>query len=204
MYIPSSFKEENPEVLFSLIEEYSFGVLFSQHQNQPEATHLPFLIDRSQGNKGALIAHFAKANKHWKTLDETKEILCVFQGPHTYITPSWYKNRETVPTWNYATVHVYGKPRIIDDLQKLAKMVTQLTHHHEATVDTDWSLKEGKSVFETELKAIIGLEIEITRMEGKFKFNQNRSKEDQLGVIEHLDEKKAPGVKEIMRRNLKK
>ncbi|GAB5410099.1 MAG: FMN-binding negative transcriptional regulator [Balneolaceae bacterium] len=202
MYTPSSFKEENPDVLFAFIEENSFGVLFSQHLVRPEATHLPFLFDKKKGNKGILIAHFAKANKHWKTLDETKEVLCVFQGPHTYISPSWYKNRETVPTWNYATVHVYGRPRVIHDLEELSKMVTSLTHHHEEKVDSDWSLEEAKAEFETDLKAIVGLEIEITRMEGKFKFNQNRSKEDQLGVIEHLNNNNASGVKEIMKRNL--
>ncbi len=204
MYTPSSFKEENPDVLFELIEQYSFGVLFSQHFEQPEVTHLPFLIDRTKGGKGSLIAHFAKANTHWQKLDETKEVLCVFQGPHTYVTPSWYKNRETVPTWNYATVHVYGKPTVIHDSEILRSMVTHLTHHHEAKVETDWKLEEGKKSFESNLKAIVGLEIEITRMEGKFKFNQNRSKEDQLGVIKHLDETTAPGVKEIMEKNLKK
>lgn len=203
MYTPSSFKEENPDVLFRLIEQYSFGVLFSHHQESPEATHLPFLINRSKGKLGSLIAHFARANKHWKNINPEEQILCVFQGPHTYISPSWYKNRNTVPTWNYATVHVYGKARIIHDANELRSMVTDLTHHHEATVDSDWSLEEGKESFEIDLKAIVGIEIEITQLEGKFKFNQNRSKEDQLGVIENLDEKVAPGVKEIMKSNLK-
>lgn len=204
MYIPSSFKEENPDLLFALIEEYSFGLFFSQHQDKPEVTHLPFLFDRNKYDKGTLIAHFAKANKHWRTLEEDKEVLCVFQGPHMYISPSWYKNRDTVPTWNYATVHVYGKPKVIHDLNELRKMVTTLTNHHEAQVDSDWSLEEGKSSFESDLRAIVGLEIEITRMEGKFKFNQNRSVEDQLGVIEHLDKQKELGIKKIMERNLKK
>ena len=203
MYIPSSFKEENPKILFSLIEEHSFGILFSQHEDQPEVTHLPFLIDRERGERGTLIAHFAKANKHWRKIDSSEEVLCVFQGPHSYISPSWYKDRETVPTWNYATVHVYGFPKIVDNSDELRKMVTKLTHYHEAKIDSDWNLEEGKADFETDLKAIVGLEIEITRMEGKFKFNQNRSKEDQLGVIENLDEMKAPGIKAIMKRNLK-
>lgn len=202
MYTPSSFKEENPDVLFEFIKKYNFGVLFSQHFESPEATHLPFLINKKQGEKGALIAHFAKANKHWRKLESTKEILCVFQGPHTYISPSWYKDRNTVPTWNYATVHVYGIPKLIHDLNELRTMVTDLTHFHEDQVDSDWSLEEGKESFEIDLKAIVGIEIEITRMEGKFKFNQNRSKEDQLGVIEHLEEKNTPEVSSIMKKNL--
>ena len=203
MYIPSSFKEEDHNILFSLIEEHSFGILFSQHEDQPEVTHLPFLIDQERGGKGILIAHFAKANKHWRKIDANKEVLCVFQGPHSYISPSWYKDRETVPTWNYATVHVYGKPKIIDKPDELRKMVISLTHHHEAKVATDWSLEEGEAEFEKDLLAIVGIEIEITRMEGKFKFNQNRSREDQLGVIENLDEIKTPGIKAIMKKNLK-
>ncbi len=202
MYTPSSFKEENTSVLFELIRNYNFGVLFSQHQQEPDATHLPFLIDTTKGEKGTLIAHFAKANKHWKKLDTNKDVLCVFQGPHTYVSPSWYKNRETVPTWNYATVHASGKPKLIHEPEELREMVTKLTYYHENQLSSDWSLEESAPVFEIELKAIVGLEIEITKLEGKFKFNQNRSKEDQEGVIAHLDENNAPGVKAIMQQNL--
>lgn len=204
MYIPSSFKEDNPDILFELIRTHSFGILFSQHQKKPEATHLPFMVDPDRGKSGVLIAHFAKANKHWQKLDKSREVLCIFQGPHSYISPSWYKNRETVPTWNYATVHVYGTPRLIYDIEELRAMVTRLTHLHESTVENDWSLEEAEKTMDTELKAIVGLEIDILRMEGKFKFNQNRPKEDQKGVIESLNEEDAPGVKAIMKRNLKK
>ncbi len=204
MYTPSSFKEEDPAVLFDLIEAYSFGILFSQHKGEPEATHLPFMVDRDRGKHGVLIAHFAKANKHWRRIIGDQEVLCVFQGPHTYITPSWYKDRETVPTWNYATVHVYGKARLIHDTEELRAMVTRLTRLHESTVESDWDLKEAEPTMETELKAIVGIEVDINRMEGKFKFNQNRSVEDQQSVIEHLDEEQAPGVREIMERNLGK
>ena len=202
MYIPSSFKEENPEILFELIEKFNFGVLFSHHREEPEATHLPFLADKNRGEHGTLIAHFARANKHWEHIDADKEVLVVFQGPHSYISPSWYKNRETVPTWNYATVHVYGKARIIHEESALREMVTRLTHYHESQVESNWKMAEAREYSEKLLKAITGIEIDITRMEGKFKFNQNKSREDQAGVIEHLDEKTAPGVKEIMQKNL--
>ena len=202
MYTPSSFKETDPDILFELIERNNFGILFSQHGHQPEATHIPFMVDRSRGLQGTLIAHFARANKHWKTMDENREVLTVFQGPHTYISPSWYKNRKTVPTWNYATVHVYGKPKLIHETEALHEMATRLTHYHENLIETDWSMKEAGDAMHNLLKGIVGIEIEITRLEGKFKFNQNRSTEDQQGVIDHLDENYAPGVKEIMRRNL--
>ena len=205
MYTPSSFKETNSEVLFDLIEEHSFGILFSQHKDQPEVTHLPFLVDRKRGKHGFLIAHFAKANKHWRNIDEGKELMVVFQGPHTYISPSWYKNREEVPTWNYATVHVHGKPIVTHDSEELRKMVKRLTHLHEGKIDSDWSLDEvSKKDFETDLKAIVGLEIEITRIEGKFKFNQNKSKDDQTKVIKNLDKLGIKDVSKIMKGNLKK
>ncbi|RNC84399.1 MAG: FMN-binding negative transcriptional regulator [Balneola sp.] len=202
MYIPSSFKEENEAILFDFIEEFNFGILFSSHEAKDQATHLPFLLDRKRGDRGTLIAHFARANKHWAEINEEGEVLCVFHGPHGYISPSWYKQRETVPTWNYSAVHIYGTPKIIEDTNELANMVTQLTQYHESQIETDWSLKEGEHKFESLLKAIVGIEIEIKTIEGKFKFNQNRSKEDQQGVIDHLDDSVSPGVKDIMKKNL--
>lgn len=203
MYTPSSFKEEDSEILFNLIEEFNFGILFTQHKKNPEATHLPFLVDRTRGEHGVLIAHFAKANSHWKKISATKDVLAVFQGPHTYISPSWYVNRAEVPTWNYATVHVYGKPIIVEEPKLLKAMVTRLTRYHENKIDSNWSLDEvSKKDFITDLKAIVGIEIEITRMEGKFKFNQNKSKEDQAKVIENLDNLDIIEVSEIMKNNL--
>ncbi|MFY0683415.1 MAG: FMN-binding negative transcriptional regulator [Balneola sp.] len=203
MYIPSSFTEEDPKILFKLIEEYNFGILFSQHYEQPEATHLPFLVDRQRGDHGVLIAHFAKANKHWRKLIESKKVLAVFQGPHSYISPSWYEDRAEVPTWNYATVHAYGIPRIIHDSSELRDMVTRLTHHHEDEIKSDWSIDEvSKQDFETDLKAIVGIEIEITRLEGKFKFNQNKTEADQAKVIKNLDKRNRNEVSDIMKKNL--
>ncbi len=202
MYIPSSFKEENEGLLYEFIEKNNFGILFSRHQEKAHATHLPFMVNREQGEHGTLIAHFARANSHWKEIKKTEEVLCVFHGPHGYISPSWYKQRDTVPTWNYSAVHVYGIPTIIESTGELADMVTELTHFHESQIKTDWSLKEGEKKFDTLLKAIVGIKIEISKIEGKFKFNQNRSREDQQGVIDHIDESVAPGVKEIMKKNL--
>lgn len=203
MYTPSSFKEENPDVLFDLIEEHNFGIIFSQHQDQPEATHLPFLVHRKKGEQGTLIAHFAKANKHWKKLDEAKDVLVVFQGPHSYISPAWYVNRAEVPTWNYATVHVFGKPKVIEDPTELNKMVKELTHFHEDQENTGWKLDEvPEKDYNTDLKAIVGLEIEISKMEGKFKFNQNKSDKDQKSVISKMEDSGREDICEIMKRNL--
>ncbi|MEP0005735.1 MAG: FMN-binding negative transcriptional regulator [Balneola sp.] len=203
MYTPSSFKEENPDVLFDLIEEHNFGIIFSQHQDQPEATHLPFLVHRQKGKHGTLIAHFAKANKHWEKLDEAKDVLVVFQGPHSYISPAWYVNRAEVPTWNYATVHVFGKPKVIEDAAELNKMVKELTHFHEDQENTGWKLDEvPEKDYNTDLKAIVGLEIEISKMEGKFKFNQNKPDKDQKSVIAKMEDLGREDISAIMKRNL--
>lgn len=204
MYIPSSFAENDINKLFGFIIENNFGILFSNDQNFPEASHLPFMLNKNLGENGTLIAHFAKANKHWKRISEQHEMLVVFNGPHSYISPSWYENRVTVPTWNYAAVHVYGKPKIIHERDQLLQMVTDLTNFHENQVTSNWSLEEGESIIETELKAIVGIEIEISRIEGKFKFNQNRSVDDQARVLENLDDSICPGVRAIMQENLKK
>lgn len=203
MYTPSSFKEENPDILFDLIEEHNFGIIFSQHKDQPEATHLPFLVHKGKGKHGTLIAHFAKANKHWKKLDEAKDVLVVFQGPHSYISPAWYVNRAEVPTWNYATVHVFGKPKIIEDVAELNNMVKELTHFHENQENTGWKLTEvPEKDYNTDLKAIVGLEIVISKMEGKFKFNQNKSGKDQESVIAKMEDLGREDISEIMKRNL--
>lgn len=203
MYTPSSFKEENPDVLYDLIEEHNFGIIFSQHEDQPEATHLPFLVHRQKGKHGTLIAHFAKANKHWKKLDEAKDVLVVFQGSHSYISPAWYVNRAEVPTWNYATVHVFGKPKVIEDAAELNKMVKELTHFHEDQENTGWKLNEvPEKDYNTDLKAIVGLEIEISKMEGKFKFNQNKPDKDQKSVIAKMEDLGREDISAIMKRNL--
>jgi len=208
MYTPSSFRVSDHLTISRFIKAHNFGVLFSHHGETPEATHLPFMVETHGNNIKKLIAHFAKANKQWRRIDESKEVLVVFQGPHAYITPSWYEQRETVPTWNYAAVHVRGKAKIIHQKDRLRQMVEELTHFHEQQVDSDWDLQEAASIMETELKAITGIEISVKEIEAKFKFNQNRSEQDQRCVIDHLrkhqGDKSLQDVAEIMEENLKK
>jgi len=208
MYTPSSFRVSDHPTISRFIKAHNFGLLFSHHGENPEATHLPFMIETHDSKIKKLIAHFAKANKHWRRIDESKEVLVVFQGPHAYITPSWYKQRETVPTWNYAAVHVRGKAKIIHQKDRLRQMVEELTHFHEQQVNSDWDLQEAASIMETELKAITGIEISVKEIEAKFKFNQNRSEQDQQCVIDHLrnhqGDKNLEDVAEIMEENLKK
>lgn len=204
MYTPYSFQERDRDKVLDFIEAYNFGVLFSEHEGEPDATHLPFYLDRENET---LVAHFAKANKHWERLNPDKPVLVVFQGPHAYITPHWYEEKQTVPTWNYAAVHIKGKPETIHNEEDLRELVDLLTHHHEAAEDSEWDYESAHSRRDQLLKAIVGIKISITDIQAAFKFNQNRSKADQKGVIEGLMSKDSVDhneVASIMKRNLGK
>ncbi|MGI9627669.1 MAG: FMN-binding negative transcriptional regulator [Longimicrobiales bacterium] len=207
MYLPRSFRVEDLAVLHELIEVHSFATLFSTFEGTSVASHLPFMLDRSRGEHGTLIAHFARANKHWKHFEGGGEALVVFQGPHAYISPAWYEDQVTVPTLNYAVVHTYGVPRLIHDPAALRDMVLRLVDVHEGVgSDASWDVAKAEPVMETELKAIVGFELEIERIEGKFKFNQNRSQADQAGVADRLGgsaDANERAVADIMTGNLK-
>src|SRR5690554_5998653 len=130
MYIPSTFEVTDQEVLYKFMEEHSFAVLFSQLNNVPTATHLPLILDRTEG---CLYGHMAKANPHWQ--DIQNEVLVVFNGPHTYISPSLYETNQAVPTWNYTAVHVTGKFSIIAEQGDLLHILEQTTHVYESSMD---------------------------------------------------------------------
>src|SRR5215467_5979107 len=119
MYIPKHFREDDLNTLHSLMRTYSFATLITQHEGIPFASHLPFILDTERGPYGTLLAHMARPNPQWHDLTGEQEVLVIFQGPHAYISPSWYDVELSVPTWNYATVHAYGHPRIIDDQTEL-------------------------------------------------------------------------------------
>jgi len=207
VYIPKSFREKDKKKLNSFIERYNFAVLFSQKEGLPYATHLPFMIDSSRGEQGTLIAHFARANKHWRLIDENQQVLVIFQGPHSYITPHWYQQKESVPTWNYAAIHIYGKAKLIYDPERLREMVTKLTDLQEKQTNSQWDRTNIEPGMESNLKAIIGIEIPIDRIEGKYKFNQNRSREDQEGVCKAMlksDDTSKQECGHIMREHLNK
>lgn len=203
MYIPSSFLETDLPKLHELMHVYNFALLISHGESAPEASHLPFIIDRTSGEYGTLITHMARANQHWKMLTPDAEVLVIFQGAHSYISSRWYTPSGVVPTWNYATVHAYGKPRLIHEPESLRQIVTDLVERHEGV----GLVSELQAEFpDNLLKAIVGIEIPITRLEGKFKMNQNRSQGDQQGVIHALEQSNhddQQAVAAIMRENLK-
>jgi len=204
MYIPAHFRENDIYALQQFIQKYSFGILVTQHEGTPVANHLPFLLDAGRGSQGVLRAHMARGNAQWRLLDEAKEVLVIFQGPHSYVSPSWYRDdvAESVPTWNYAAVHAYGRPRLIEDSKELLRILQESVAENEAQFAKPWHLEMPEESLQKKLRAIIGFEIEITRLEGKFKLSQNRSAADQQRVITALGEAISPDTAELMRQRL--
>lgn len=196
MYIPPSHAETRPEVLFDYIEAHPFGALIT---NDPAtgffATHLPLVLKRDQGAHGSLEGHIALANPHHKhagaDLDRSLDAFVIFSGPDAYITPSWYpstaEHGRTVSTWNYIAVHVYGKLRFIRDPEFLRRHVEELVVIHEGPRAEPWTMAHAPADFISQmLKATIGFELTIERMEGKWKMSQNRSGAEIDGVIRGL------------------
>lgn len=186
MYIPDAFAETDLDRLHDLIEACDFAMLITNGSPSPFVSHLPFLLDRTSGPNGTLQAHMARSNPHWQSFDG--EALVVFHGPHSYVSPSSYEpGAPAVPTWNYAVVHAYGTPRIIDDPRAVRAHQERLVATHEAGRSPAWDMAgQPPDYIEGMLKGIVGFEIPIARLEGKFKLSQNRSTADQRNVAQAL------------------
>ena len=196
MYTPQHFNVTDPRRLEAFIRDYSFGALVTVADGAPFASHLPFIFDAQRGPKGTLIAHMARANPQWKHLEGTADVLAIFEGPHTYVSPSWYANYG-VPTWNYAVVHVYGKPKVLDDRAAVGSIVEKLTSINEARFKEPWTVDLADKRPERMLELIVGFEIEVERIEGKFKMSQNRPVEDRQRVIAKLSASESDVDREV-------
>ena len=175
---------EDQATAVSFMRENPFAILVSTENGEPFATHVPVVIRESEG--GLLIrGHVAKANPHWRYLQEQSGCLMIFHGPHSYISPSNYATRENVPTWNYGAVHVYGRVRLFSETQELLGMLHDLIPTFEAAYEQQWtSLSEAYR--SRMLSHIVGFEIAVTKIEAKFKLSQNRTREEQQKVIDSL------------------
>ncbi|HUT49525.1 MAG TPA: FMN-binding negative transcriptional regulator [Alphaproteobacteria bacterium] len=188
MYIPKPFAETDRARLFELIEAHAFGLLMSVEDGLPVGSHIPFVLDRASGENGTLQGHLARANPQWHGFDGRTEVLCVFQGPHAYVSPGWYDPANpAVPTWNYAAIHAYGVPRIIDDPAHLRAQQEALVARFEAGRADPWSLaSQREDYIEGMLKGIVAFEIPLARLEGKFKLSQNQPEANRRGAIRGL------------------
>jgi transcriptional regulator len=206
MYIPPAFEVTDSAKIDEVISANSFAILVSKDGNSSFASHLPFLFKPDFGPKGKLISHMARANRHWQLLNEEEEALIIFNGPHAYISPNWYVTEVAVPTWNYVTVHVYGKPKIMQTEAELNTVLDETVEKHESGLPRPWIPNLSDELKGNLHKAIVGFEIEITRIEGKFKLGQNRSKEDQGKMIQSLQnsgEEESIRLGRLMERELK-
>ena len=186
MYVPAHFKEDNPERISALIRDNAFGMLVTAPQGHPFISHLPFLFEQESGTQGTLRGHMARANPHWQHLTSDAEVLVVFQGPHAYISPSWYAT-PGVPTWNYAVAHLRGKPRLIEAEAELEVLLAQQTQIAERHMPNPWKPELTGERRTRLLGMIVGFEIEVTDIQAKFKLSQNRPAEDRSRVIAELN-----------------
>jgi len=189
MYRPRQYVIEDPATLETFMREQSFALLITSMDGAPFATHLPLLLDLDGGGEhGQLLGHVAKANPHWQSFDGETEALAVFWGPHAYISPNWYESEKVVPTWNYVTVHAYGKPAVIDDPGAILQGQADMVDYYESDATGNWSIDDMDEDYRTNmLKGIVAFEMPINRLEGKFKLNQKNSVADRECVIKGLN-----------------
>jgi transcriptional regulator len=191
MYVPPRFEESRPEQLQALIAAHPLAMLVTHGANGLDANHLPFELETQDGGLGILHTHVARSNSVWQDVASGDEVLVVFRGADAYISPNWYpsthEHHRQVPTWNYSVVHAYGRITVRDDERYLRGLVGRLTKRHEASQPEPWKMGDSPQAFINELlAAIVGLEIGITRLVGKFKLGQNREARDVLGAAHAL------------------
>ena len=201
MYIPKLYREEDRVKILEFIQQNDFATLVTHDGEKPVASHLLMGIVE-EGEMLFVNGHMSRANPHWKTFEKNLEVLVIFQGAHTYISPTWY-NHVNVPTWNYQSVHVYGKPRIITDYDEAYELLKRLIDRYE--VNSHYQLESlPKDFVEKEIKGIVAFQIEVTRIEANYKLSQNRKDEDYANIIAQLEKREddlSHGVAEAMREN---
>ncbi len=191
MYLPAHFEESNVDVLHDLIRQFSLGTMVTQGPNGLDANHIPFELDAERGEAGVLSGHVARANPVWNEVADGDEVLVIFKAGDAYISPNWYPSKhithQQVPTWNYRVVHAHGRISVRDDERFVRGVVARLTRRHEASQPVPWKMTDSpKALIDGMLAAIVGLEVEITRLVGKSKLSQNKEAADIRGAGEAL------------------
>jgi transcriptional regulator len=209
MYVPKHYEETRAEELHRLLAEHPFGALVVQGPNGLDANHIPFEFHADQGEHGHLIAHVARANPVWQEIRDGSEVLVLFGGGEAYISPNWYPSKheahKQVPTWNYRIVHVHGRLRIRDDAKFVRGVVARLTREHESRTGDARPWKMGDSApeyIDQLIGMIVGIEVEITRMVGKWKLSQNKEERDRINAAAELEKRGEKTVSAAMRATL--
>jgi transcriptional regulator len=197
VYLPPAFTEARPEVLVAHIEEHNFGLLISHATEGLVASHIPFVVERD-GERLHLLGHLARQNPQVEDLRRCGEVLVIFSGPHAYISPRWYDEGPAVPTWNYVDVHAYGPVRLVEDDDWLRRLLRRLSDQHEAGSPAPWRMQDLPEIYLGGMvKGIIGFEIEVTRLEGKYKLSQNRPAADRPRIITALERSADAGAQAV-------
>lgn len=196
MYIPHHYKNENIDEVKDFLIKNSFGILVNQVDGKPWATHIPLELDIDEDGNDILISHISKVNPQWKFFEENSEVLCIFNGPHSYVSSSWYKEEE-VPTWNYIAVHVYGQIKILNEEKVLASM-HKLVTKYEANSKNPISVASLSKKTMRQIKGVVGFQIKITKIQAAYKLSQGRE-HDHPNIISELEEQRNHGSKEIAR-----
>lgn len=187
MYTPSHFQTNDLSAMQALMQRHPFALLISPHAGQLHTSHLPFLLRPEQNQYGLLEAHVARANPHCDALLAGAPSLVVFRGPDAYISPRWYTDpAHNVPTWNYVAVHAHGKLRTVEDPKRTLEIIGALTDEHEHFTENPWSIDNALPYVERLIPHVLAFELEIERLEGKFKLSQNRLAGDRAGVMQAL------------------
>ena len=213
MYLPASFEEADPVRIRQWVSQHPLGLLVSHGASGLQASPLPF-VWQQEGDAIRLVTHMARANAHWQDLAQAGECLVVFQGEQAYVSPSWYPSKaethQVVPTWNYAMVQMRGRVQVQTDAAWLHQQVSGMTDHMEQVRPQPWAVQDAPDVYvANQLKAIVGIEIEVTQMQGKWKMSQNRNASDAQGVVNglsnptdpHANSQVAASVVQRMRKN---
>jgi transcriptional regulator len=209
MYIPTHFAINDPQVMHRIMGDHPLGVLVTSSTSGLDANHIPFELDPSAGKMGVLMGHVARANPLWEQCLQGADVMVIFRGDETYISPNWYPSKhEThrqVPTWNYEVVHVFGRLTVRDDEKFMRGVVARLTRTHEAQEPKPWKMGDSAPDYiDGMLKAIVGIEIAIERFEGKSKLSQNRETRDLQGAVNKLREQGKSTIAQAMEKPLTK
>jgi transcriptional regulator len=198
MYIPSAFQETDRDRLFEFIETHSFGLLISAGQQPLFTTHLPFLFEPHSGPHGCLVGHMARANPHWREVAD-RPALAIFSGAHTYISPTWYRTENVVPTWNYVAVHACGKCTLVEDEQGITRILQDTVEKYERSMPAPWTIASESPFFKRLAKMVVGIRLEIECLEGKWKLGQNHPPDLRRNVASMLAGHASDDAREIAR-----
>ena len=206
MYNPPWFREDDLDLIRGEIKRNGFGTLVTvASSGGPLASHVPMILDETRGQKGTLYGHVARGNLQWRDTRTGSEALAIFLGPDAYITPRWYEtkkeNGKVVPTWDYVAIHVRGPITFFHDTTRIRDVVTRLTNKHESGASDPWEVSDApRDYIESQLKSIVGFEVAVSRIDGKWKMSQNRPDADRMGVVRGLAERDEPQDAQVSQR----